>query len=186
MLLPHANGRNVTWRENSCVIEFNGTHYVGSLPLSLCGTTVTIDEDNVTFSNDIFVHTADNAVRNVVAEKDVTFGEDYETVIPVECIYPRDNLVSSSYVPVKQHIRFLEKRYGDLELDMQQYESEDYDKPVSCGPDEHRKVPLDADLYIRIGFKFDIQNLRLDPKKCIATSTPFPADPKWHSLITDG
>jgi hypothetical protein len=152
--------------------------------LTECGTTVRIENDTVTFSNDLIVHKTD-ANRNTVDDRSITYGEDYETVIPVKCIYPRYNNVSSSYIPVKQNVRFFEKRYGDLDVAMQQFESEQFDTAVDAG-NYPRKIPLDDDVFVRVGLNFDPENLRVKTDQCIATSMPSPADKNWRPLIQKG
>lgn len=173
--------RNVTWREESCTVTFNGTHHVSSIQLSECGTTVKIEDDSVTFSNEIIVHKIEDDYL-YYEDPNITYGLDYETVIPVQCIYPRYDNLSTSYTPVKQNVRFFEKRYGELQVAMQQYDSEDFIEPLSLdgGP---RKVPLDNDIFIKIVLNFDPKELKVKADQCIATSSPSPADKNWRILI---
>ncbi|XP_052816503.1 oncoprotein-induced transcript 3 protein-like isoform X1 [Mya arenaria] len=168
-----------------CKAEFNGTHFVSVIALSECGTTVSIQNDTVTFYNELIVRKVADDIQDVNSDSDVTYGSDYETVIPVQCIYPRHSNVSSSYIPVKQNVRFFEKHYGNLDVYMQQFDSQDFKFtiPVDGSP---RKVPLNDDLYIRVGLNFDPDDVRVKADQCIATSTPNPADSHWRQLINDG
>lgn len=155
--------------------------------LTECGTTVLIENDTVTFSNDLIVHKVadDNNVQDDVEDRSITYGEDYETVIPVSCIYPRFNNVSTNYIPVKQNVRFFEKRYGELDIAMEQYESEEFVQAL----DSHsypRKVPLNDDVFMRVRLNFEPSNVRVKTDQCIATSTSSPADKNWKPLIQSG
>ena len=180
-LIP--GNRTVTWREENCTIGHNGTHYVGSVSLTNCGTTVKIENNTVTFSNEIIVHKA--ADDNLSDDDDeITFGSDYETVIPVQCIYPRHNNLSTSYTPVKQNVRFFEKRYGELQVAMRQYDSEDYTEPLATDGSP-RNVPLNDDIYIRVGLNMEPTELKVKADQCIATSSPSPADKNWRTLIQE-
>ena len=176
--------QNVTWREESCLITFNVTHYTDTIHLSDCGTTVKFDENFITFSNDLIVHKADG-ISTQTANGDLTFGEDYETVIPVKCIYAREKNVTSNYAPIKQHVRFMERRYGQLDLGIQQYQTAQY---KTCVPSTGypRKVPLNDDIYLRVGLNFPAKDLRVKVDQCIATATPSPTDANWHQLIKSG
>lgn len=166
------------------MVTFNITHYTDTILLSECGTTVQIDENFITFSNDLIVHkTGDSYDDNV--NGDITFGEDYETVIPVKCIYTRERNVTSGYTPIKQHVRFMEQRYGQLDLSLEQYKTEQYRTlvPSSSYP---KKVPLNGDIYLRVGLNFPAKDLRVKVDQCIATSTPSPVDANWLQLIQSG
>ncbi|XP_052233959.1 oncoprotein-induced transcript 3 protein-like isoform X2 [Dreissena polymorpha] len=182
-LLPEE--RNITWREDACDVTFNGTHYVTTISLSECGTTVSIDNTTVTFTNELVVHkmSTDNAARD--ADDVIIFGSSYETVIPVHCVYPRFNNVSSAYIPVKQNIRFFEKRFGELDISMDQFDSEAFARPLSLDG-APRKVPLDEDLYIRVGLSNRPSEVRVRADQCIATASSNPADRNWRQLIDEG
>lgn len=155
--------------------------------LTECGTTVLIENDTVTFSNELIVHKVEdgNRVRHNVGDGSITYGEDYETVIPVKCIYPRYGNVSTEYIPVKQNVRFYEKRYGELDIAMEQFENDQYDQALDTSSSP-RKVPLNDDVFIRVGLNFKPNNIRVNTDQCIATSTPMPADKNWRSLINSG
>lgn len=175
--------RTMTWRDDSCSISNNGSHYVSVISLSECGSTVQITNESVIFSNEIVVLKADDSVIN--SNSEITHGEDYETVIPVKCVYPRLSNVSSSYIPVKQNVRFVEKRYGDLDVTMKQFEDDSF---VACvdQSDYPKKVPLNDDVFIRIGMDLERTDIRVKTDQCIATSLPSPADKKWLPLIQSG
>ena len=179
-LIP--GNQNVTWREESCLVTYNVTHYTDTIHLSDCGTTVQIDDNFITFSNDLIVHKADDTLAG---KGDLTFGEDYETVIPVKCIYAKEKNVTTGYAPIKKHVRFMERRYGQLDLSIEQYQTADYKTqvPSSGFP---RKVPLNDDVYLRVGLNFPAKGLRTKVDQCIATTTPSPSDANWHQLIKSG
>lgn len=106
-------------------------------------------------------------------------------MIPVKCIFPRYDNVSTEYIPVKQNVRFYEKRYGELDIAMEQFENDQYDQALDTSSSP-RKVPLNDDVFIRVGLNFEPNNVRVNTDQCIATSTPMPADKNWRSLITSG
>ncbi|XP_045191486.2 ZP domain-containing protein-like, partial [Mercenaria mercenaria] len=179
--------RNVTWRESCCSVVHNGSHYVSNILLTECGTTVLIENETVTFSNELIVHKVadDNNVANDAEDRSITYGEDYETVIPVKCIYPRFNNVSTNYSPVKQNVRFIEKRFGTLDVAMEQYENDQFKNALDTSSFP-RKVPLDDDVFVRVGLNFEPDGLRVKTDQCIATSAPSPADTNWRPLIQSG
>lgn len=142
-----------------------------------------IENDTVTFSNDLIVHKVADDILDI-DERDITYGAEYETVIPVQCVYPRHDNLSTSYTPVKQNVRFFEKRFGELQVDMQQYDSPEYIEALSTDGSP-RKVPLDDDIFIRIGLNFDSKNLKVKADQCIATSSPSPADRNWRKLVEE-
>lgn len=175
------DGRNVTWREQSCSVTSNGTHYVSSIGLSDCGTTVVLENDTVTYYNELIVHTDTDYAYY---DSEVIYGNEYDAVIPVECIFPRFSNLSTNYAPVKQNVRFFEKQYGELDVSMQQFDFSDFDTPVSDNGTP-RKIPLGEDLYFRVGLTHESTDLRVVTDQCIATATPNAADSHWRPLIAD-
>ncbi|KAL3860266.1 hypothetical protein ACJMK2_010412 [Sinanodonta woodiana] len=115
----------------------------------------------------------------------VTYGSDYEFVIPVKCVYPRNSNISTNYIPIVQQVKILERRNGQLDLTMRQYEAEDYNHavPFNAYP---RQVPLNNDIFIRVAMENNVTGLGLSADNCFATSTPSPVDPNWYQLISSG
>lgn len=179
-----SGGQNVTWRDENCSVTFNVTHYTDTVKLTACGTTVGIDDHTITFSNDLIVHKTDDKLSQL-QNRDITFGEGFETVIPVKCVYARENNLTSSYAPIKQHVRFVERRHGQLDLSLEQYQTAQY-KTLVPSTGNPRKVPLNGDIYLRVGLDFPVKDLRVKVDQCIATSTPSPSDINWHQLIKSG
>lgn len=178
-LLP--GGQNVTWREEACSVAFNVTHYTDTIQLTDCGTTVQLGDQTVIFSNDLIVHKAGSMSQHN-SNADITFGDGYDSIIPVQCIYPRQNNLTSSYAPIKQHVRFMERRHGQLELSLEQYKTAQY-KALIPSNGHPRSVPLNDDIYMRVGLTLPGKDLRVKVDQCIATSTPSPLDANWHHLI---
>ena len=166
------------------MVSFNGTHYIDNIGLNDCGTTVQINDKTVTFSNDLIVHKTDDKLGGN-AVSDITFGESYETVIPVKCIYAREDNLTLGYIPVKQHVRFIERRHGQLDLNLEQYKTDQYKTLVPTNGDP-KHIALNDDVYLRVGLNFQAKDLRVKVNQCIATSTPSPTDSNWHQLIKDG
>lgn len=149
-----------------------------------------MDSDTVTFSNDLIVHTIlDENTESYdlykYAYDDITLGEDFETVVPVKCIYPRHKNTSMSYTPTKQNVRFFERRYGELNVRMDQYLDNQFTKIVPS--DKYpQNVPLNGDVFMRLTLVVDRDDLRLRVDSCIATSKPTPSDGNWRQLIKNG
>ncbi|KAL4234437.1 hypothetical protein ACF0H5_006083 [Mactra antiquata] len=175
----------MAWRDDACALRNNGTHYVSTISLSECGSTVELGNDTVTFSNDIIVFKTSHDVPDIDTDNEITHGEDYETVIPVKCVYPRLSNVSSSYIPVKQNVRFVERTHGVLDVTMEQYEDGSFTSPIDQS-EYPVMVPLNDDVFIRLKMDADRNDIRVKTDRCIATSTPSPADKKWIPLITNG
>uniref|UniRef100_K1QWR7 Zona pellucida sperm-binding protein 2 n=1 Tax=Magallana gigas TaxID=29159 RepID=K1QWR7_MAGGI len=133
----------MTWLDPNCSIAFNGTHFISKILHDQCGTTVGLSQSNVIFENKIIVHPfkTENSVLD--------FGTA-PTEISVKCIYPRAEMTMSSYQPVKQQVRLYEKRFGHLDIDMRQFETNQF-KHALNDFSTPRKLELSSDIFISVG-----------------------------------
>jgi hypothetical protein len=169
----------VTWLDPNCNITSNSTHYVSTIKHGQCGTTVHLTQDNVIFENKI------NANPLKPQNTLLNFGT-YPNVIPVKCIYPRKVMALSSYQPLKQQVRIYEKRFGHLEIDMQQFETNQFRHALgeSNFPRKHK---LNSDIFFKVGLRsVGVVELGIHLDTCIATKTSTPYDNVFIKLIENG
>lgn len=170
---------SITWLDPNCSIAFNGTHFISKILHDQCGTTVSLTQSNVIFENKIIVHPfkTENSVLD--------FGTT-PTEILVKCIYPRTEMTMSSYQPVKQQVRVYEKRFGHLNIDMRQYETNQF-KHALNDLSTAREIELSSDIFISVGLpKRDTPGLGIHLDTCIATKTSTPYDNVFITLIENG
>lgn len=170
---------SMTWLDPNCSIAFNGTHFISKILHDQCGTTVGLSQSNVIFENKIIVHPfkTENSVLD--------FGTT-PTEISVKCIYPRAEMTMSSYQPVKQQVRLYEKRFGHLDIDMRQYETNQF-KHALNDLSTPRKLELSSDIFISVGLPTgDTSGLGVHLDTCIATKTSTPYDNVFITLIENG
>lgn len=170
---------SITWLDPNCSIAFNGTHFISKILHDQCGTTVSLTQSNVIFENKIIVHPfkTENSVLD--------FGTT-PTEILVKCIYPRTEMTMSSYQPVKQQVRVYEKRFGHLNIDMRQYETNQF-KHALNDLSTPREIELSSDIFISVGLpKRDTPGLGIRLDTCIATKTSTPYDNVFITLIENG
>lgn len=170
---------SITWLDPNCSIAFNGTHFISKILHDQCGTTVSLTQSNVIFENKIIVHPfkTENSVLD--------FGTT-PTEILVKCIYPRTEMTMSSYQPVKQQVRVYEKRFGHLNIDMRQYETNQF-KHALNDLSTPREIELSSDIFISVGLpKRDTPGLGIHLDTCIATKTSTPYDNVFITLIENG
>lgn len=169
----------MTWLDPNCSIAFNGTHFISKILHDQCGTTVGLSQSNVIFENKIIVHPfkTENSVLD--------FGTT-PTEISVKCIYPRAEMTMSSYQPIKQQVRLYEKRFGHLDIDMRQYETNQF-KHALNDLSTPRKLELSSDIFISVGLPTgDTSGLGVHLDTCIATKTSTPYDNVFITLIENG
>ena len=176
-LIPEIS--SITWLDPNCNIENNGTHYCSKVMHAKCGTSVTLSENNVVFENKIIAHSIET--RSSILD----FGK-YPTEIPVKCIYPRKKMSVSSYRPIQQQVRVYEKRFGHLDIDMRQYETNQFLRPLE-DLTTPRKLELNSNVFLRVGLlKESTPGLGIHLDTCIATKTPSPYDSLYIKLIENG
>ncbi|XP_062582244.1 CUB and zona pellucida-like domain-containing protein 1 [Saccostrea cucullata] len=175
-LLPVSS--RVTWLDPNCNIASNGTHYVSTVKHGECGTTVSLTANNVIFENEI-------KAKPVSPENHLLDFGTNPYMIPVKCIYPRKEMTLSLYQPVKQQVRVYEKRFGHLDIDMRQYETNQFNRVLDNSTIP--KLELNSYSFIKVGLKnFGSANLGIHLDTCIATKTPTPYDSMFIKLIENG
>lgn len=169
----------VTWLDPNCSITKNSTHYISTIKHGQCGTTVRLTENNVIFENEI------NANPLITQNILLNFGT-YPYVIPVKCIYPRKGMTLSSYQPLRQQVRVYEKRFGHLDIDMRQFETNQFRHAL--GESNYpRKHKLNSDIFFKVALQnIGAAELGLHLDTCIATKTSTPYDNVFIKLIENG
>ena len=179
IILPR---HNVTLRDPSCVLTFNGSHHVISVGLSQCGTTMEFTKDSVVFRNELSAHVTSD--RNQPSP--ISFGDAGDLNIPVECEYPRRANVTMSYLPIHGKLRIFEKRFGHLQFELSEFSDDTFRSklPNTSFP---LQVPLNRELHVELTVsRVTVPNIGIFVDKCLATPTASPNDPLFWPLINDG
>lgn len=162
----------VTWLDPSCHFWSNDSHYFSTVGFHDCGMKAVLSDESVTFENALVV----NDVQTISPLVD--FGESISFEIPVSCIYPRRENLTTSFYPLRQSRRVFVKRHGHLDMYMNQYSNAEFSQ-VSSQP-----VPLGSPVFIKFGVEqLNRSELAVMADRCIATPSYSPADTTFYSLI---
>lgn len=175
----------LTWTDPHCKVINNGTHYISTVSHTACGTIVKFTHDEVIFENDIFIRQL-GATPPTSPNDTIDFGSDSVDTISVQCIYPRRQNVTMSYRPANTHIRFYEKRYGHMDVQLEQYQSDKFVSVIS-GTSYPREVLLNKDMYIKLrAMHTNTTDIAIKVDSCVATPSAMPADGSLYQLIDHG
>lgn len=177
----------LTWRDPHCQVSNNGTHFVSTIQHSACGTTVSFNTDEVIFENELIIHK--QSPQSLIQLNDtaqIDFGLPNNDIVPVRCVYPRNMNVTTSYRPAQSHIRFYEKRYGHLDVVLEQFKTDQFLTELP-GRSYPREVELNKDLFFKLrASHVNSSDVALKVDSCIATPSLFPASSQTYELIKQG
>ncbi|XP_076112420.1 oncoprotein-induced transcript 3 protein-like [Mytilus galloprovincialis] len=174
-----------TWRDPHCQVQDNGTHYVSTISHTSCGTTVIFTKDEVIFENELILHKS-GSPSNQTSNDSIDFGSSDSEVIPVQCIYPRRQNISTLYRPAQSTVRFYEKRYGHMDVQLEQYKSGMFvtPLPVRSFPNE---VEINKDMYFILhAMHVNSTDVAVKVDSCVATPSNIPADGRIYQLLDQG
>ncbi|XP_071173130.1 oncoprotein-induced transcript 3 protein-like isoform X1 [Mytilus edulis] len=174
-----------TWRDPHCQVQDNGTHYVSTISHTSCGTTVIFTKDEVIFENELILHKS-GSPSNQTSKDSIDFGSSSSEVIPVQCIYPRRQNITTLYRPAQSKVRFYEKRYGHMDVQLEQYRSSMFvtPLPVRSFPNE---VEINKDMYFTLhAMHVNSTDVAVKVDSCVATPTNMPADGRIYQLLDQG
>ena len=117
-------------------MDVTGGVLTGSTTLNGCGTTVSVTDDSLVFSNAVFLHFADN-VTNV------------DRVIPLQCRYPRVTDVRLSYLPVVRRVLFTERGVGRFDFRIRQFQDSSFSSGVADAAYPLRTQPA-QDVFVQL------------------------------------
>lgn len=169
----------MTWNDPSCVVTNNGTHLVGTIGLDSCGTVVHFNDTHVVFENDL-VSESTNGTNAI------DFG--LNSVIPVQCVYPRRQEVSTSFLPVAGHARFYEKGMGHLQVQMRHARDVTFDETYDVGPVAHQVI-LNKPVYLKLTLGVvnqTISDISINVDRCFATPSSSLLDSELQELTDNG
>ncbi|XP_060080507.1 zona pellucida sperm-binding protein 1-like, partial [Ylistrum balloti] len=181
-LLPA--GQQVTWNDPSCVVADNGTHLTGHIGLGDCGTYVVFNSSHVTFENELVPR--DTNVNVTSSNSGIDFGSEMNSVVLVQCVYPRREQETTAFLPVQGQVRFFEKTLGHMQVHMRQARDLTFSETYQ-NQNEPRAVRLNDPVYIKLTTDQGTRTkVAINVDRCLATPSPSPLDTEFQELTNDG
>ncbi|XP_078610032.1 oncoprotein-induced transcript 3 protein-like isoform X2 [Branchiostoma floridae x Branchiostoma japonicum] len=176
------DAKHLHWEpDRGCGATSNGTHIRLRTGLYQCGTQVEFTPDDVIFSNRIVTRGNYTAMLDGV----ITRGGDVD--IPVRCVYPRKELVRTSFRPAVRTLRFTERGVGALTLRLDAFPTQQFLQPYGEA-DFPLSMALRSDMFLQLeaeGHQRDGE-LSVLAETCMATPSMNLNDQHQYVLIENG
>ncbi|XP_019646257.1 PREDICTED: oncoprotein-induced transcript 3 protein-like [Branchiostoma belcheri] len=176
------DAKHLHWEpDRRCGATANGTHIRLRTGLYECGTQVEFTPDDVIFSNRIVTHGNYTAMLDGV----ITRGGDVD--IPVRCVYPRKELVHTSFQPAVRTLSFTERGVGTLTLRLDAFRTQQFLQPYGEA-DFPLNMALRSDMFLQLQAEGHQQDDELSvlAESCVATPSMNLNDQHQYVLVENG
>ncbi|XP_078111627.1 uncharacterized protein LOC144521141 [Sander vitreus] len=162
-------------RDSSCSLTSNGTHILGSMSFTTCGTKLEDGGDFLVFVNEINSFELANEI--IVRRKTVK--------IEISCKFPKTISISSYYNLQKSDYIFTESSFGSFGYTFDVYTNSNFTSkvPAIAYPVE---ISLLEKIYMGIRAESDLPNVSLFVESCKATPDDNPNNTLSFDLIKNG
>ncbi|XP_033754049.1 uromodulin-like [Pecten maximus] len=108
------------------------------------------------------------------------------SVIVVQCVYPRREQESLAFRPVQGQVRFFEKTLGHMLVHMRQARDVTF-ADTYARQDEPRTVHLNDEVFIKLTTdQGNVTTVAINVDRCLATPSPSPLDTDFQELTNNG
>lgn len=161
--------------DKSCSLTSNGTHIMGTMSFSACGTRIEDKGDYIVFSNEIDSFELPTEV--ITRRKKVKIG--------FSCRFPKFISISSYFNVHQDDYIFTESTFGSFGYSFEIYKDGNFTKKVTAN-EYPVQVKLFQMIYMSIQGKSDLQEVSLFVESCKATPDDNPDNSLSYDLIKDG
>ncbi|KAK5874455.1 hypothetical protein PBY51_019399 [Eleginops maclovinus] len=162
-------------RDSSCSLTSNGTHILGVMSFSTCGTKLLDKGDFLVFANEIRSYELPSEV--IIRRKAVK--------IEISCQFPKTVSISSYYNLQKSDYIFTESNFGSFGYTFEIYNDNNFTSKV-----EAKKYPVEVQLldtiYMGIQAESDLPSVTLFVESCKAIPNNNPENVIFYDLIKNG
>lgn len=157
----------------------------GDIDLGECGTYVFFNATHVIFENELVSH-ASTANSTSGAHSVIDYGNGPDSVIVVQCVYPRREQESLGFRPIQGQVRLYEKTLGHMQVHMREARDVRFDD-MYPSQTEPRVVHLNDPIYIKLDTEQgNTTKVAINVDRCLATPSPSPLDTDFQELTDNG
>ncbi|XP_034716059.1 uncharacterized protein LOC117936763 [Etheostoma cragini] len=173
--MPDIDVNFLQLRDTSCSLTSNGTHILGSMSFTTCGTKLEDKGDFLDFVNEITSFELANEI--IVRRKAVK--------IEISCKFPKSISISSYYNLGNSDYIFTESSFGSFGYTFEVYTNSNFTSkvPAKAYP---VVVTLLNKIYMGIQAQSDLPNVSLFVESCKATPDDNPENTLTYELIRNG
>ncbi|MEQ2219373.1 hypothetical protein XENOCAPTIV_016800 [Xenoophorus captivus] len=173
--MPDVSEEFLSLRDPSCTLTTNGTHIVGTMSFSTCGTKLEDKGDYIVFKNEIHsIERSDEVIirRNMVK---IDFFCEFSKTIRVSNFY---SLHQADYI-------FTESSFGSFGYSFEIFRDSNFTNRVE--PNAYPvQVKLMEMIYLGIRAMSELPNVTLFVESCKGTPDNNPDNPIYYDLIKNG
>ncbi|KAK7912648.1 hypothetical protein WMY93_012859 [Mugilogobius chulae] len=161
--------------DKSCSLTSNGTHIMGTMTFTACGTIIEDKGDFIVFSNEIDSFELPTEV--ITRRKKVKIG--------FSCQFPKFISISTYFKVHQDDYIFTESKFGSFGYTFEIYKDSNFTQKVE--PNEYPvEVKLFDIIYMSIQAKSDLQQVTMFVESCKATPDDNPDNTLNYDIIKDG
>ncbi|XP_035991730.1 CUB and zona pellucida-like domain-containing protein 1 [Fundulus heteroclitus] len=173
--MPDVSEEFLSLRDPSCTLTTNGTHIVGTMSFSTCGTKTEDKGDYIVFNNEI--HSVERSNEVIIRRKTVK--------IDFYCQFPKSISISNFYALHQADYIFTESNFGSFGYSFEIFQDGNYTSKVE--PVAYPvQVKLMEMIYMGIQAVSELPNVTLFVESCKGTPDNNPDNPMYYELIKNG
>ncbi|XP_014884808.1 uncharacterized protein LOC106945565 [Poecilia latipinna] len=173
--MPDISEEFLSLRDPSCTLTTNGTHIVGTMSFSTCGTKLEDKGDYIVFKNEI---------HSIVRSNEIIIRRN-NVKIDFYCEFPKTISVSNFYNLHQADYIFTESSFGSFGYSFEIYQDGNFTSRVS--PDAYPvQVKMMEMIYMGIQAVSELPNVTLFVESCKGTPDNNPDNPMYYDLIKNG
>ncbi|XP_054877059.1 ZP domain-containing protein-like [Poeciliopsis prolifica] len=173
--MPDISEEFLSLRDPSCTLTTNGTHIVGTMSFSTCGTKLEDKGDYIVFKNEI---------HSVVRSNEVIIRRN-NVKIDFYCEFPKTISVSNFYHLHQADYIFTESNFGSFGYSFEIFQDGNFTSRVP--PDAYPvQVKMMEMIYMGIQAVSELPNVTLFVESCKGTPDNNPKNPMYYDLIKNG
>ncbi|XP_037835879.1 uncharacterized protein LOC108250990 isoform X2 [Kryptolebias marmoratus] len=173
--MPDIDENFLKLKDPSCSLTSNGTHIMGTMSFSTCGTELQDRGNYIAFKNEI--HSFERPDEIIIRRKKVQ--------IDFSCEFPKTISISSYYNLHQSDYIFTESSFGSFGYTFEIFRDRNFTKKVE--PNAYPvQVKLLEMIYMGIQANSDLPNVTLFVESCKGTPDDDPDNPLSYDLIKNG
>ncbi|XP_033972660.1 uncharacterized protein LOC117471634 [Trematomus bernacchii] len=161
--------------DSSCSLTSNGTHIMGVMSFSTCGTKLLDKGDFLVFANEILSYELPSEV--IIRRKAVK--------IEISCQFPKTVSISSYYNLQKSDYIFTESNFGSFGYTFEIYNDNNFTSKVEASKYPVEVMLLDT-MYMGIQAESELPSVTLFVESCKATPNTNPENVLSYDLVKNG
>ncbi|XP_043960303.1 uncharacterized protein LOC122824126 [Gambusia affinis] len=173
--MPDISEEFLSLRDPSCTLTTNGTHILGTMSFSTCGTKLEDKGDYIVFKNEI---------HSIVRSNEIIIRRN-NVKVDFYCEFPKTISISNFYSLHQADYIFTESSFGSFGYSFEIFQDGNFTSrvPPNAYPVQVKMMEM---IYMGIQAVSELPNVTLFVESCKGTPDNNPDNPMYYNLIQNG